>query len=177
MALDKEFFDSVHIDIVKKKYYNANKVEAVLSEIRSRAEELQRENEELRSQVELFSGQKEEIGDAILSSKTIAQHIIRQAKEQADAILAEAQQQRTQLIEEARLRREQAATQFSGCFERVKQLQQECIDALNDEWQDFLCNLYSEDEEPASAAEQLPEDIGEKLGAIAQQIQEISEED
>ena len=29
MALDKEFFDSVNIDVVKKKYYNANKVNAL----------------------------------------------------------------------------------------------------------------------------------------------------
>ena len=29
MALDKEYFDAINIDIVKKKYYNANKVNAL----------------------------------------------------------------------------------------------------------------------------------------------------
>ena len=38
MALDKEFFDSVNIDVVKKKYYNANKVNALLSNIQQQAE-------------------------------------------------------------------------------------------------------------------------------------------
>ena len=38
MALDKEFFDSVNIDVVKKKYYNANKVNALLGNIQQQAE-------------------------------------------------------------------------------------------------------------------------------------------
>ena len=29
MALDQEYFDSIQIDVVKKKYYNANKVNAL----------------------------------------------------------------------------------------------------------------------------------------------------
>ena len=32
MALDQAYFDAINIDLVKKKYYNANKVEAVLEE-------------------------------------------------------------------------------------------------------------------------------------------------
>ena len=37
MALDKEYFDAISIDLVKKKYYNANKVNAVLDDIRAQA--------------------------------------------------------------------------------------------------------------------------------------------
>ena len=29
MALDQNYFDAINIDVVKKKYYNANKVNAV----------------------------------------------------------------------------------------------------------------------------------------------------
>lgn len=50
MALDKEFFDSVNIDVVKKKYYNANKVNALLSNIQQQAETMGQENELLRTQ-------------------------------------------------------------------------------------------------------------------------------
>ena len=37
MALDKEFFESVNIDVVKKKYYNANKVNTLLGSIQEQA--------------------------------------------------------------------------------------------------------------------------------------------
>ena len=37
MALNKEYFDAIHIDVVKKKYYNANTVEAVFSDIKEQA--------------------------------------------------------------------------------------------------------------------------------------------
>lgn len=43
MALDKEFFDSVNIDVVKKKYYNANKVNALLGNIQQQAETMGQE--------------------------------------------------------------------------------------------------------------------------------------
>ena len=37
MALDKAYFDAIHIDVVKKKYYNANKVNALLADVRAQA--------------------------------------------------------------------------------------------------------------------------------------------
>ena len=69
MALDKEFFDSVNIDVVKKKYYNANKVNALLGNIQQQAETMGQENELLRTQLEALNGQKSEIGDTLLSAR------------------------------------------------------------------------------------------------------------
>ena len=43
-----EFLDSVSIDVVKRKYYNANKVNAVFEELREHAAALMQENEQLR---------------------------------------------------------------------------------------------------------------------------------
>ena len=177
MALNKEYFDSIHIDTVKKKYYNANKVEAVLADIRAQAEALVKENEQLREQVELFSGQKEEIGDAILSAKTIAQHMIQQAKQQADEIVSQAHKKSGDILSKAIDRQEYAAKQMADSFERVRKLQQESIEALNAEWQNFLCGLYPEDEQSDAESEQgVPKDIGDKLGAIARDIKELEEE-
>ena len=48
MALDQDYFDLIHIEVVKKKYYNANKVEAVFADIRRQAQELTEENAALR---------------------------------------------------------------------------------------------------------------------------------
>ena len=38
MALDAEYFDSIYIEVVKKKYYDAGKVQAVFADIREQAE-------------------------------------------------------------------------------------------------------------------------------------------
>ena len=51
MALDQNYFDAINIDVVKKKYYNANKVNAVLEDIRAQALRLEEENRNLREQL------------------------------------------------------------------------------------------------------------------------------
>ena len=80
MALDQAYFDAIDIEIVKKKYYNANKVEAVFEDIRRRARELTEENERMRRQLALLTGQKDEIGETLLSAKSIAQNMLREAQ-------------------------------------------------------------------------------------------------
>jgi len=46
------YLDSIQIDVVKRKYYNANKVNAVFEEIRSLAEKLVDEKERLQVQIQ-----------------------------------------------------------------------------------------------------------------------------
>ena len=58
MALNQEYFDAIHIDVVKKKYYNANKVEAVLQDIRAQALALNAENALLRQQLNSSAARK-----------------------------------------------------------------------------------------------------------------------
>ena len=108
MALDKEYFDAIHIDVVKKKYYNANKVEAVLQDIRQQALALSEENALLQHQLSLLNGQKNEIGDALLSAKTISQQIIMDAQARAEEIVAEARAQSEEILAEARQREDYA---------------------------------------------------------------------
>ena len=59
MALDQEYFDAIHIDVVKRKYYNANKVEAVFEDIRRQAAAL---TAEIRSDSARISA---EVSDAV----------------------------------------------------------------------------------------------------------------
>ena len=63
MALNQEYFDAIHIDVVKKKYYNANKVEAVFADIRREAEALTAENERMRSALSALADRRVELGD------------------------------------------------------------------------------------------------------------------
>lgn len=171
MALDKNYFDSIHIDVVKKKYYNANKVEAVLQDIRRQALELQEENALLSRQLELLNGQKNEIGDALLSAKTISQQIIMDAQERADQIIAEAQEEKEALLDEARRQQDCAVERMEACYSRMKEQHTACIEAINAEWQDFLCGLYPEEEAPTA-----PDDLSQKVDAIAKELFSIDEE-
>ena len=141
MALDKAFFDSIQIDVVKKKYYNANKVNALLEEIRAQAEALETENRELRAQLGEFSQRKDEIGDTLLTAQAAARDIVAKAKAQAGRILADAQRQREEILSGAMDQQEYAAACVERTFDKLKRQQLENIDTLNGLWQEFLCGL------------------------------------
>lgn len=100
MALNEAYFDGISIDVAKKKYYNVNKVEAVLQDIRQRARELNDENESLRRQVSLMSAEKSSVGDALISARTLAQQIINEARAQAQDIIRDAEEQRQRILDE-----------------------------------------------------------------------------
>ena len=198
MALDKEFFDSVNIDVVKKKYYNANKVNALLENIQRQAETMGQENELLRTQLEALNGQKTEIGDTLLSARALAKKIedqaraqaeetIRQAQEKADAIVREAEHKSQELAESLPDQQEYAAKCVENCLNKLKKQHVEAIEMLNNEWQDFLCGLMPEEHtdvaetgtesEPADTqaqenTEDMPE-LQERVNTIAKELMEI----
>lgn len=98
MALDEAYFNSISIDVAKKKYYNVNKVEAVLADIRREAAALNEENARLRSEVERMTSEKLSVGDAIISANDLAQKIISYANTQADEIVGAAKEKREQIM-------------------------------------------------------------------------------
>ena len=83
MPSGKEYFESLGLEIAKRKYYNAAKVESVIGEFSRRAAALEEENASLRKRVEALACGREEIGEAILSAKTISQQLIAEAREDA----------------------------------------------------------------------------------------------
>lgn len=148
MALDQEFFDSIQIDVVKKKYYNANKVNALLADICAQAQALEQENQALRAQVGTLSQRKDEIGDTLLTAQAAARDIVAKAKVQAGRILADAQRQREELLSGAADQQEYAVACVERTFDKLKRQQMENIEVLNGLWQEFLCGLATEPEEP-----------------------------
>ncbi len=180
MALGKEYLESLGLEIAKRKYYNAAKVESVIEDFKRRSAALEGENASLRERVEALSCGREEIGEAILSAKTIARQLIAEAQEQADALLAEARDKAEAIVSEAE---EKSRELTAACEEREQktirgaqdcylQLRERCLGAvtlLDGEWQRFLCSLG--DEPPKEEA--LPGDLEEKLGAIARSLDEI----
>lgn len=146
MALDNEFFDSISIDVVKKKYYNANKVHALLDDIRAQAAALNAENAALKEQLSRLNGQKSEIGDTLMSAQAIAKQIVERANAEAAEIVRAAEGRRAELEAVSFRQQEYAAKCVEECFAKVKRQHMECIETLNTEWQNFLCGLIPEDE-------------------------------
>lgn len=178
MPLDKKFFDAVNIDLVKKKYYNANKVNALLADIESQALEMNDENARLRAQLDLLLSQKDEIGEAVISAQQVYREIVERARAQAADIVAEAEKERDEILKESARRQDYAVQRVEACFSAMREQHLSAIEEINEEWQDFLCGLYTDDsgglcEKEAGAEERLPDDIDEKLVAIAQGMSEI----
>ncbi len=172
MALDKEYFDAINIDVVKKKYYNANKVNAVLADIRSQAETMQAENLRLRAELDELNSKRDSIGAAVLSAQQIYREIVDKANVRAAEIVAAAEQEREELRSESLRQQEYAVLRVENCFSSLREQYQSAIEALNTEWQDFLCGLYPPDDDmPERAA--LPADLDEKLAAIASGLREM----
>ena len=196
MALDAAYFDSIYIEVVEKKYYEAAKVQAGCEDIRRRAEELNEENARLRRELEQHNERRVELGDALLSAQSVYQDVVDKARVRADAITAEAEKRSQALMAETRRESEQilarsrkqeenAARRVEAAFDRMKQLHLASVDALNAQWQAFLGSLDGEEEpesvreEPRPAEpepEELPADLEEKVGAIAQELFAMEQE-
>ena len=175
MALDKEYFDAISIDLVKKKYYNANKVNAVLDDIRAQALAMTEELNTARVQLDALNSQKAEIGKAVMSAQQIYREIVEKANTRAADIVAEAERKRAALEKDNARLEEYAVKRVESCFAMAREQHLAAIEAINSEWQEFLCGLDSADadengDETDAAA--LPRDIGDRLAAIASGIKD-----
>lgn len=93
-----EFFEGISFDIAKQKYYNANKVDAALADIRAAAAELIAENESLRAQLDSVGMSRERVGELMLGAQDKADDIIRKANAEAEEIIKNARLQAEGII-------------------------------------------------------------------------------
>lgn len=175
MTLDREYFDAISIELVKKKYYNANKVNAVFDDIRGKAAALNEENAAMRAQLEVLNGQKAEIGEAVMSAQQIYREIVEKANRRAEEIVAEAERRRDELQRDNERLEEYAVKRVEACFSMAREQHVAAIDAINREWQSFLCGIELADDEDNAAPHALPDDIGARLAAIASGIKDVDE--
>ena len=176
MALDKKYFEDIKIEVVKKKYYNAKKVEAVFDDIRRQAKELNAENERMRQALSALADRRVELGDAVLSAQGVYRGLVEKANERAEEIVAEAKRRAEEITAETQRLQDEAVHRVEKLFRTMKAQHEAAIDTINAEWQDYLCGLYAErGEEPAAEEpEETPGDLEEKVGAIAQELFEIN---
>ena len=173
MALDKDYFDSIQIDVVKKKYYNANKVEAVFTDIRRQAEELMAENESLRGRLRSQEDQRAALGDAVFSAQEVSRLIIDNANKQAAAILADAEAIRRRAVLETERQSDYSVQLVESCLRQVREQQAAALETVNAAWQQYLCGLYPEDMPSKPAEEEVPADLSEKVDAIARELEAL----
>lgn len=90
MSVTMEFFDGITFDIAKQKYYNANKVDARMEEIKAAFAELIEENNELRRQINDVGLSKERVAELIMGAQTKADEMIKDANAKAEEIISKA---------------------------------------------------------------------------------------
>lgn len=196
MALDKQFFDSIDIELVKRKFYNANKVNSLLTEIKARAQSMEEEILRLKTELEALQSQKAEISEAVLTAKKLsremtekaekeaaellenarreAEETLSSARAEAETLVSQATERRDEIISEKQQLQDRTVEKVQSCFDRLRQQHLEAVETLNAQWQDFLVSLYDGEETCAEVeSAQLPEDFSEKLGELAQQLDDI----
>ena len=90
MSVTMEFFDGITFDIAKQKYYNANKVDARMEEIKAAFAERIEENNELRRQINDVGLSKERVAELIMGAQAKADEMIKDANAKAEEIINKA---------------------------------------------------------------------------------------
>ena len=140
-----EYLDSISIDIVKRKYYNANKVNAVFDELREKATALLEENKQLRSALNSQSSEEQKTLAALDSLQKAYRDALCAAHSRADEMLDSAAEESGILRKTAEQRAENAARQVEECLNAVRIRAEQNVEFINTQLQQFLAALYEED--------------------------------
>ena len=193
------YLDSVQIDVVKRKYYNANKVNAVFEEIRNQAEQLISENERLQTLLNEKEEEERSSAAAWSSVQETYREILIKAHDRAEAIISEAKERSAVIEKNAELRCVQTAKQVEDCFDALRQREEQNIEFLNTRMQAFLSRLNgAEERKPpehkdsdlasypgsnigfpenaVSGKDDLPDDLVSKINQLSQEIQALETE-
>ena len=165
MALSREYFNSIELTRMHRKYYDIAEVDSLLVDIRRQALEMEREIEDLKSELNDSGHQKAELGEAILSARTMANQIILEAKQEAAEIIKNTAGDRTSVDRIRSESQEEIIGRVGEAFEAVKKHYEQGIEETNRLWQDILAVLVSDTE---------PEDLKQKVGRVASELSEIS---
>ncbi len=141
--------------------------------------------------------------DYLISARDLSRQIVDRSRRQADEILAEAQTRADEIVARARAEAEEILTRareeaeelheqsaipageqertvrcVEDAFAKLRQLQQDSIDLLNEQWQQFLCGLYTgEDAGEEPPEEAVPADLSARVSAIADAVEALEKDD
>lgn len=121
MALDRDYFNSIDLKPVKKKYYSLEEVDALLVDIRAKALAANEETEKLKDALAESEKKRIEAGDAVVE-------ILANIKKPVGPDLSEV---------------------LSGVGEAIanlKKVNEKAINEMNIQWQKFLSGIIDEAE-------------------------------
>ena len=177
-TLDRAYFNALNLTPVKRKYYDKPAVDAVLVDIRIKADALNNELEGLRKTIAAkdakidklqetireADAKRMELGDAVLSAHATYNEIIEKADGEAERIIAEANSKRAEADKRMENQQDYAIKNVEEFYSKAKENCEAQLEELNMLWQRFLCGL---DEEAP------PADLKSKIGRIASEVREI----
>ncbi len=174
MSAILDYFDKIDIEVTKRKYYNLNKVNAVLEELREQAIALVDENERLKKELKELKQARLQTGLTLEQTREAYRETLSRARERADALVREAEEQSGQLTRRAEQKAGLAAKEVEACLSAVRVREEETIDFLNARLLQLKRALenVSGSAEPLPAAQPEPEENGE---ANAVQLQELEQ--
>ena len=137
---------------------------------------------------------RKQADDITAEAEARAEEIVNRARLEAEEILAEARRQAEEIRSEARQEAEELRAErvipagsadqehavrcVEDCFAKLRQHQQSAIDLLNEQWQQFLCGLYTEEEPDEDTPEEsIPSDLTERVSAIADAVESLERHD
>ena len=195
MALDRNYFNNIELEPLRRKFYDIEAVDALLVDIRSKAEMMNREAEALRAKAAnaeaVISSLRAENEELFKKGEELSREVtaLRGDLEEARAKSAEtsekyekstlapewAEESKAQeknrdsekFLQEAKTCRARALQALENLFERTREMQADMMDQLDDQWEAFLSGVRNE--------EQAPEDLGAKVENIARELREIEE--
>ena len=138
MALTKEYFDSIQIDLVKRKYYNANKVHAVFDDIQRQAEELLQENEALRAALNEREQKDSQAEKELEQLQQVYRETLERGRQRSDALIRETEETLRRQQTEANEATEMASRLMTETVSMLKQREEENTDFLNKQLQRFM---------------------------------------
>ncbi|MBQ9062527.1 MAG: hypothetical protein IJ121_06870 [Eubacterium sp.] len=169
-----KYFDSINIDVAKRKYYNVNKVNAVLEELRAQAAELVEENERQRMELEALRAERTQKQTDTMNSREMLLKLQRTYREtlekahyRADGIIQDAEAKSGALMQEAEEKKSLAASQIKACFLEMQNREEENIRILDSRLQRLLEALGARETDVRKVNVQAePAPLSQKSGSI-----------
>lgn len=140
MAEILDYFDSINIDIAKRKYYNVNKVNSVLDDLKRLATDLVAENDSLRAALQ----EQEDMEKSGMLSLDEIQTVYRETLDKAHDRAAVLESEAEAIKQEAGQKAEYAAKQMEACVRSLRAREEQNIDFLETKLKQFMEILEGE---------------------------------
>ncbi len=143
MADILEYFNTINIDVAKRKYYNVNKVNAVLEELKAQAIELVNENNKLKTEIEELKNSQKQSALSLEQTEILYRDTLLKAHERADTMIREAEKNSVIMTQEAEQKAGYAVKELNTCVQAILEREEQNIAFLNGRLAEFKKALSS----------------------------------